>query len=54
MPLPDPVQGLAELGALAANVTARAIARAVYEARSFEDAPKCLPAYRDIHNAAAK
>lgn len=53
LPLPDPVQGLAELGAHAANVTARAIARAVYEARSFEDAPECLPAYRDIHNGAA-
>ena len=42
----DPVVGLTELGMLAANVTARAIARGVYEARSlpFDDA---LPSWRD-------
>ncbi|MHA1164239.1 MAG: P1 family peptidase [Alphaproteobacteria bacterium] len=48
-PAPDPVQGLAELGARAANVTARAIARAVYEASAFSGEPKGLPAYKDIH-----
>ena len=48
-PLGDPVQDLAELGAHAANVTARAIARAVYEASAFSGEPKGLPAYKDIH-----
>jgi D-aminopeptidase len=45
-PLSDPVLGLAELGALAANVVARAIARGVYEATAlpFKDA---LPSWRD-------
>src|SRR5262249_54101503 len=33
-PLADPVYGLSELGALAADVVARAIARGVYEARA--------------------
>lgn len=33
-PLSDPLAALASLGALAANVTARAIARAVYEAKA--------------------
>src|SRR5436190_3771307 len=33
-PLPDPIHALAELGALAADVVARAIARGVYEARA--------------------
>ena len=31
-PLPDPIHGLAELGSAAADVLARAVARAVYEA----------------------
>jgi L-aminopeptidase/D-esterase-like protein len=31
-PLPDPVYALSELGMLAANVLARAIARGIYEA----------------------
>ena len=53
-PAPDPVRALAELGAHAANVTARAIARAVYEARQFGSEPKGLPAYKDIHSDAAK
>jgi L-aminopeptidase/D-esterase-like protein len=54
MPLPDPVQGLAELGAHAANVTARAIARAVYEARPFGTGPKGLPAYQELHPGTAR
>jgi L-aminopeptidase/D-esterase-like protein len=33
-PLADPVRGLARLGALAANVAARAIARGVFAARA--------------------
>jgi L-aminopeptidase/D-esterase-like protein len=45
-PLPDPLFSLTALGALAANVLARAIARGVYEAKAlpFEDA---LPSWRD-------
>jgi D-aminopeptidase len=45
-PLPDPLLSLTALGALAANVLSRAIARGVYEARAlpFEGA---LPAWRD-------
>ena len=45
-PLADPVFALAQLGALAANVLARAVARGIYEARAlpFADA---LPAWRD-------
>ena len=54
MPLPDPVWGLAELGAHAANVTARAIARAVYEASGFSGEPKGLPAYKDRFKGTAK
>jgi D-aminopeptidase len=44
--LADPVFGLVEIGALAANVVARAIARGVYEAQAlpFADA---LPSWRD-------
>jgi L-aminopeptidase/D-esterase-like protein len=44
--LADPVFGLMEIGALAANVVARAIARGVYEAQAlpFADA---LPCWRD-------
>jgi L-aminopeptidase/D-esterase-like protein len=45
-PLPDPIHGLAELGSAAADVLARAVARAVYEATAlpFPGAP---PAWRD-------
>jgi L-aminopeptidase/D-esterase-like protein len=45
-PLPDPVYSLSELGMLAANVLARAIARGVYEATAlpFPDAP---PSWKD-------
>jgi L-aminopeptidase/D-esterase-like protein len=45
-PLADPVFGLAELGTLAANVLARAVARGVYAATAlpFKDA---LPSWRD-------
>ncbi len=50
----DPVRSLSELGTHAANVTARAIARAVYEAHPFRTDPKGLPAYKDIHSGAAK
>jgi D-aminopeptidase len=53
-PAPDPVRGLAELGAHAANTLARAIARGVYEASPFTDEPKGLPAYRDMFAKAEK
>jgi L-aminopeptidase/D-esterase-like protein len=45
-PVSDPIYGLAALGALAANVMARAVARAVYEADAltFDGA---LPSWRD-------
>ncbi|MBX6427176.1 MAG: P1 family peptidase [Variibacter sp.] len=45
-PLADPIFGLARLGTLAANVLARAVARAVYEASAlpFADA---LPSWKD-------
>jgi D-aminopeptidase len=45
-PLGDPIASLAELGTIAADVVARAIARAVYEAAAlpFRDA---LPSWRD-------
>lgn len=46
-PTPEPVWGLAQMGAHAANVVARAIARGIYEATSFSGEPKGLPAYRD-------
>jgi L-aminopeptidase/D-esterase-like protein len=45
-PLQDPVLELAEIGALAANVLARAIARGVYEATALPFAG-ALPAWRD-------
>jgi L-aminopeptidase/D-esterase-like protein len=45
-PLGDPVWALAELGALAANVLARAVARAVYEARALSF-PGALPSWKD-------
>jgi len=44
--LADPVYGLAELGMVAANVMARAIARGVYEATALPF-PKALPSWRD-------
>ena len=45
-PLKDPVIELSELGALAANVLARAVARGIYEATAlpFKGA---LPSWRD-------
>ena len=49
-PLADPIHGLAELGALAADVTARAIARAVYEARALPFAG-ALPSWKDKFGA---
>jgi D-aminopeptidase len=45
-PLADPVFALAELGALAADVVARAIARGVYEARPLPF-PDALPSWRE-------
>jgi len=45
-PLPDPVYSLSELGILAANVLARAIARAVYEASALPFAGS-LPSWKD-------
>jgi len=45
-PLPDPVYSLSELGMLAANVLARAIARGVYEAAALPF-PGALPGWKD-------
>jgi D-aminopeptidase len=45
-PLPDPVYSLSELGMLAANVLARAIARGVYEATALPF-PGALPSWKD-------
>jgi D-aminopeptidase len=45
-PLPDPFIAMAELGAIAANTLARAIARAVYEATPLPFAG-ALPSWRD-------
>jgi len=45
-PLTDPVYSLSELGMLAANVLARAIARGVYEARALPF-PGSLPSWHD-------
>ena len=45
--LDDPVNELAELGAIAANVLARAVARAVFEATSL---PGGLPSWQDCHS----
>jgi D-aminopeptidase len=47
-PLADPIHGLAELGTAAADVLARAVARAVYEATSLPY-PGTAPAWRDRH-----
>jgi L-aminopeptidase/D-esterase-like protein len=46
-PLQDPVFDLAELGALAANTLARAVARGVYEAGGVSGAAE-VPSYRDV------
>jgi L-aminopeptidase/D-esterase-like protein len=45
-PLADPFYGLAELGMVAANVMARAIARSVYEATALPF-PGALPSWKD-------
>jgi L-aminopeptidase/D-esterase-like protein len=45
-PLPDPVYSLSELGMIAANVLARAIARGVYEATALRF-PAALPSWKD-------
>src|SRR5262245_42132098 len=45
--LSDPLRGLAELGTLAANALARAIARGVYEATALPF-PDALPSWRDL------
>ncbi len=45
-PLPDPVFSLSELGMVAANVLARAIARGVYAAIALQ-VPGALPSWRD-------
>jgi D-aminopeptidase len=45
-PLADPIYGFTELGMLAANVLARAIARGVYEATAL-NVPGALPSWRD-------
>jgi L-aminopeptidase/D-esterase-like protein len=47
-PLADPVYALSELGTLAANVLARAIARSVYEATALPF-PGALPSWKDRH-----
>jgi D-aminopeptidase len=49
-PLADPILALSELGALAADVVARAIARGVYEARALSF-PGSLPSWRDKFSA---
>jgi D-aminopeptidase len=49
--LPDPIHGLAELGATAADVLARATARAVYEATALA-VPGAQPAWRDRFSTA--
>jgi D-aminopeptidase len=45
-PLADPLYGLAELGMVAANVMARAVARGVYEAKALPF-PNALPSWHD-------
>ncbi len=50
-PPPDPIHGLAELGSTAADVLARATARAVYEAKALPF-PGATPAWRDRFSAA--
>lgn len=53
MPGPEDPHALTQLGMAAANATARAIARAVYEATRFQDKPAGIPAYRDVFGADA-
>jgi L-aminopeptidase/D-esterase-like protein len=48
IPLPDPYYGLAELGMVAGNVMARAIARGIYEATALPF-PGALPSWKDRH-----
>jgi L-aminopeptidase/D-esterase-like protein len=48
-PLKDPVNELTELGAIAANTLARAVARGVFEATAL---PGGIPSWRDRHGAA--
>jgi L-aminopeptidase/D-esterase-like protein len=45
-PLADPLRALSELGTLAANTVARAVARAIYEAEALPY-PGSLPSWRD-------
>jgi len=45
-PLTDPINEITELGAIAANALARAVARGVFEAKSI---PGCPPSWRDRH-----
>jgi D-aminopeptidase len=45
-PLADPIAGLSALGHVAADVVARAIARAVYEATALPF-PGAVPSWRD-------
>jgi D-aminopeptidase len=47
-PLADPVNELTELGAIAANALARAVARGVFEATAL---PGGIPSWRDTHGA---
>jgi D-aminopeptidase len=47
--LADPLLGLSELGAVAANVVARAVARAVYEATALPF-PGALPSWRERYS----
>ena len=48
-PLAEPIYALSELGTLAANVLARAIARGVYEATALPF-PGALPSWKDRHS----
>jgi D-aminopeptidase len=47
-PLSDPIAGVAEIGHLAADCLARAIARGVYAAEPLAG----MPSYRQVHGAA--
>ena len=48
-PLSDPLLGLSELGATAANALSRAVARAIYEAAVLPF-PGALPSWRERHS----
>ena len=50
-PLTDPALGLAELGAVAANAVARAVARGVFEAEALPF-PGALPSWQDLFSPA--